>query len=36
MGSTQAGDLLVPALIAVALIGLSLGGAAWSLSRQEL
>lgn len=35
-GAMPSGDLLVPMLIAVALIGLSLGGAAWSLSRQEL
>jgi ABC-2 type transport system permease protein len=35
-GSTQSGDLLIPSLLALALILLCLGGAAWSLSRQEL
>lgn len=35
-GAMAAGDLLVPSLIAVALIVLSLGLASWTLSRQEL
>lgn len=35
-GSVPSGDLLGPAIIGVALIGLSLGAAAWSLSKQEL
>jgi ABC-2 type transport system permease protein len=35
-GEIQPIGLVVPALLAIALIGLSLGAAAWSLSRQEL
>ena len=35
-GGMHAGELLVPAILAIALICLSLGCAAWSLSRQEL
>lgn len=35
-GTVPVVDLLVPMIAAVALICLSLGGAAWSLSRQEL
>lgn len=35
-GGTPTGDLLVPAIIAVALIALALSLASWSLSKQEL
>lgn len=35
-GATPAGDMLVPAILAVGFIALSLGIASWSLSRQEL
>jgi ABC-2 type transport system permease protein len=35
-GGIQPNGLIVPAVLALALIGLSLGAAAWSLSRQEL
>ena len=35
-GAASAGGLLIPALLAAALIALSLGLASWLLSRQEL